>query len=134
MLEKGPPMFKLWQFKELPSLPSRVSSPMAWDRSEALKVLPPRNEARYAARAEEATKSAADVLDNLCDADLVAVAPAVDLMKAHDWHFDFTDDGAVWRRGSEERKAILAALKPLRPELAQALWTMYSPNGGLVPQ
>ena len=43
---------KLWQFKELAPLPPISASPLPWDRAEALKVLPPRNEARYAARGQ----------------------------------------------------------------------------------
>lgn len=25
---------------------------------------------------------------------------------AHDWHYDYTDDGAVWRRGNEVQKKL----------------------------
>lgn len=45
-------MTKLWQFKGLAPLPPAVSTVLPWDRSEALSVLPPRNERRYATRGQ----------------------------------------------------------------------------------
>lgn len=188
-------MSKFWQFKELAPLPPVVSTILPWDRSEALRVLPPRNKVRYAARGQyqastvedrkalprklvdavadgrglskgaarkaiaagrayvhgprgdgpvydpdyvlasdewcevAAEPSATAVLDALSDAELLQVAPIVDLLKTHDWTYDFSDDGSVWRRGQAQREAIIEALKALRSEVARALWAMYAPSG-----
>jgi hypothetical protein len=185
---------------KLKPLPPRYGSALPWDRKEALAVLPPRNDARYATRGQfvattdeerrkiprklvdavarregiskgsvrkaiaagrvyvqgprgdgavfdpdyvladderyEIAPEAADtsILETLSTDELLQVAPVVAMLKGHDWTYDFSDDVSCWRAGDEHRRKILEALKTLRPELAQALWTMYSPGGGLVPR
>lgn len=49
-------------------------------------------------------------------------------MKDHDWYFDYTDDGAVWRRGKKAHEAIVEALKKLPLAEAKALWAKHAPK------
>lgn len=115
-------------------LPPIRATALPWNRREALSVLPPRNEARYAARAERAAKANEDILGNLCDAELLVVGDVVDLIKSHDWTYAYSDDGEVYRRGMRHERSMLDALKALRPEVARAVWAMYAPNGRAYPR
>lgn len=48
-------------------------------------------------------------------------------MKAHDWFYEFSDDGRVFDRGASERQEILRELGKLPADQAQALWEKYRP-------
>ncbi len=181
-----------------PPVPQR-SSVLPWNRKESLAILPPRNEARYAARgqyqaatpeerkalprklvdavagAKGISKNAArkaiaagrvhvqgprgdgpvydpdyvladderhemapevvdvSILETLTEQELLQVAPTVDMLKAHVWSYDYSDDVSCWRAGDAHRRKMVEALKALRAEVAQALWSMYAPAGYVYP-
>ena len=46
------------------------------------------------------------------------------LLKSHDWYYDYSDDHSKWKRGSEQRKKILDLKKELGSK-ADALWKKY---------
>jgi len=46
-------------------------------------------------------------------------------LERHDYSFDFSDDGSVWRRGVAERNAINAVLKA-HPELTPVHAAYYT--------
>ncbi len=42
----------------------------------------------------------------------------IELLRTHDWYFDYSDDHRVWKRGVEERKVIKEEAERIgRPEL-----------------
>lgn len=47
-------------------------------------------------------------------------------LRRHDWEFEFSDDGEVWRRGSEERKTLLLAARTLDPDYE--IWNNNCPT------
>jgi len=57
------------------------------------------------------------------------------LLQSHDWHFDYSDDYSVWKRGMAERSAINQEQKRLisnelvSVEEIQALTQKYAPKG-----
>jgi hypothetical protein len=57
------------------------------------------------------------------------------LLKFHDWHYEFSDDYSVWKRGSAERSAINQEQKRLinnglaTVEEVQELTQKYAPKG-----
>lgn len=46
-------------------------------------------------------------------------------LKSHDWEFQFTEDGEVWRRGNESLKRITAMSKYLDPDYR--VWNAAAP-------
>lgn len=46
-------------------------------------------------------------------------------LKAHDWQFEYADDGATWRRGMAERKELNAMQKRLDADLK--IWNELAP-------
>ena len=46
------------------------------------------------------------------------------LLKAHDWFYQYADDNRKWKRGSEQRARIMTMVKELGPE-ADKLFTQY---------
>jgi len=44
----------------------------------------------------------------------------IEMLRNHDWYFDYSDDHRVWRRGVEERNQIRKEAERLgRPELVE---------------
>lgn len=43
------------------------------------------------------------------------------LLANHDWYYDWSDDGSVWRRGLGERKAIIATIEDCK-QYGRELW------------
>ena len=55
-----------------------------------------------------------------------------ELLKTHDWTFDFSDDHSVWTRGNEERerlRSLALALGEHDAERVSNLWNALCPNG-----
>lgn len=56
------------------------------------------------------------------------------LLKSHDWFYDYSDDSRVWRRGESERMRIeqlmkkLASESPEQKEKVKKLWTEIVPK------
>ena len=42
----------------------------------------------------------------------------------HDWTFDYSDDGSVWRRGNEQKKVLMAVTN--KHPIALAAYTAFS--------
>jgi hypothetical protein len=54
------------------------------------------------------------------------------LLKTHDWLFDFADDHSVWTRGHEERerlRSLALALGEVDSERVANLWNALCPDG-----
>ena len=49
------------------------------------------------------------------------------LMKNHDWWYDWADDRRSWGRGRRERDAIVEALDSLTEQDADNLWAEQAP-------
>lgn len=50
----------------------------------------------------------------------------IKLLKHHDWYFDYSDDGNVWRRGNEQQKVITdTAKKHELYDQAYKIWSAY---------
>lgn len=48
------------------------------------------------------------------------------LLKAHDWHYQHSDDGSVWRRGSAQWQELNRCMEYLNEiSLGQAVTTLY---------
>jgi hypothetical protein len=66
------------------------------------------------------------------EADLAAMSPAeaelVRLMKSHDWWYDYSDDGNVWRAGRDRWDKIRAAFLSLPQGIASELWVKFAPG------
>lgn len=58
--------------------------------------------------------------------DAERIATYVRALRAHDWDYEYSDDGSVWRRGRDER----AALERMRPELDPdyLVWDAHAPT------
>jgi hypothetical protein len=54
------------------------------------------------------------------------------LLKQHDWHFEYTSDHSVWTRGRAARNAIRRNEDTLLKEHSQAelntIWNEYAPS------
>lgn len=96
-----------------------TSTLLPWDRADALRILPPRNDARYAAR-----RAVRSVLRTISDEEQLWTSRAVALLQSHDWSRG---------RGGLHGSPMLVALARLRREVAQALWRIYAPCGIPVP-
>lgn len=48
------------------------------------------------------------------------------LLKNHDWHFEWSDDSTVYRHGREERKRITDLAHALDPD--GVIWNQYAPK------
>ena len=44
------------------------------------------------------------------------------LLQAHDWFFDFSDDHRVWTQGRDEKQSLLAMGKKLVADGADSIW------------
>lgn len=53
----------------------------------------------------------------------------IDLLKKHDWYYEFSDDKMYWREGSAQRQRICAILPQV--EDGQALFDQYKPKAML---
>lgn len=49
----------------------------------------------------------------------------INMLKSHDWFYDYSDDHSVWVRGKAQRGAILEAKKELDPDYI--IWNQYCP-------
>ena len=50
----------------------------------------------------------------------------IEMLRNHDWYFEYRDDHKVWQRGVTERAAINAEAERLgRPELAEQAFEEY---------
>ena len=50
----------------------------------------------------------------------------IELLRNHDWYFEYSDDHKVWQRGVAQRAAINAEAKRLgRPELVEQAFEEY---------
>ena len=57
-----------------------------------------------------------------------------ELCRQHDWTYDFSDDGQVWKRGFEQERELLNAMaeRPGLKPIYQA-WKRHSYNEGPMP-
>jgi hypothetical protein len=46
-------------------------------------------------------------------------------LKWHDWQYEYSDDHAVWRRGTIAQRELEEAARTLDPDYA--LWNLYAP-------
>ena len=49
-------------------------------------------------------------------------------LKSHDWYFNYSDDGRVYRKGAQELENILDQMKKMDSKEAQSLWNKYAPK------
>jgi hypothetical protein len=53
-------------------------------------------------------------------------------MIRHDWYFDYSDDGRVWRRGNEHREKIATMFESYKAQIgvkaAVAFWNQHAPK------
>jgi hypothetical protein len=49
------------------------------------------------------------------------------LMSTHDWYYEFSDDGSVWRKGRESYNKMLFLIRQTKPEVVKQLWDKYAP-------
>ena len=50
----------------------------------------------------------------------------IELLRNHDWYFEYSDDHKVWQRGVTQRAAINAEAERLgRPELVEQAFEKY---------
>lgn len=54
----------------------------------------------------------------------------INMLKNHDWFYEYSDDHRMWVRGKDQRAAILEAKKDLDPDYI--LWNQYCPEQFLV--
>ncbi len=66
------------------------------------------------------------------EAELAAMPPAqaelVRAMQAHDWWYEYSDDGKVWRAGRNEAEKIRTLARDLPGDVARAIWTRFAPE------
>lgn len=56
----------------------------------------------------------------------------VTALQRHDWHYDYSDDHNVWRKGREERLRLEDARR--QHDRSGALWNQYAPEQYRVPR
>lgn len=49
------------------------------------------------------------------------------LLKTHDWFYDYADDHAIWERGNRERAELHQMYKAFDPSDAKRMWNQYAP-------
>ena len=49
----------------------------------------------------------------------------IELLKKHDWTYDYSEDQTVWLRGKAERATLTQLQKQLDKDLA--VWNTYAP-------
>lgn len=52
-------------------------------------------------------------------------AAYIALLSRHDWTYQWSDDPAIWRRGTEQRRQLLEMQKSVDP--AGELWNKFAP-------
>ena len=58
-------------------------------------------------------------------------------LESHDWFFNFSDDGSVWRKGRGQRETIqwmckqLISSKVMTSSEVSELWNKFAPNSFL---
>lgn len=57
----------------------------------------------------------------------VQLAEYRQLLAAHDWHYEHTDDSRVWRKGRLEWRVLLEMRTALDPQAA--VWNSIAPMG-----
>ena len=50
----------------------------------------------------------------------------LNLLRQHDWYYDYSDDDSVWNRGHDERKAMNQFQEKHDPDCK--LWNKYAPQ------
>ena len=55
----------------------------------------------------------------------------INMLKSHDWFYDYSDDHSVWVRGKAQRGAILEARKILDPDYI--IWNQHCPKDYVRP-
>lgn len=59
-------------------------------------------------------------------------------LASHDWYYNFSDDGRVWRAGEDAFKELVAMHRAqswlIGRKAADALWIKHAPEGYLPPQ
>jgi hypothetical protein len=55
----------------------------------------------------------------------------INLLKAHDWSFEYSDDGSVWRAGRLALTTLRIAQKQFDP--SGEVWNTYAPEGYKLP-
>lgn len=68
---------------------------------------------------------AAALRPHLRSADITKRAHYVAALRAHDWAYQWADDGNVYRRGSAERQALRATAAEIDPD--REIWNMHCP-------
>lgn len=53
-------------------------------------------------------------------------AAYVQLLQSHDWHYEFSDDHAVWCRGRDQRAALSKVQRELDADFA--IWNQHAPE------
>jgi hypothetical protein len=56
-----------------------------------------------------------------------------DMLKRHDWHFDFSDDIRVWRSGKNSWERLVTLAVKLPADSVKAVWAKYAPEGHSCP-
>lgn len=59
---------------------------------------------------------------------LESLEEAKKLLKEHDWFFDYSDDMRDWRKGSQQRQAIIQSLKKVPLNKIEPLIKEYCPE------
>lgn len=81
------------------------------------------------ARAYPDRKAEADAADGRRDQERDALEQRrnryVFALMAHDWQYEYSDDGRVYRQGREERAALVAEQQTIDPEFET--WNMHCP-------
>ena len=56
----------------------------------------------------------------------------INLLRSHDWSYEWSDDPAVFKRGSEERQALRQMQTQCDEDYSCLLYTSPSPRDGLL--
>lgn len=54
-------------------------------------------------------------------------------LKEHDWYYDFSDDGRVFRNGEASYNKLIKIFRTVDKEKALALWAKHAPEGFEAP-
>ena len=52
-----------------------------------------------------------------------------ELLDRHDWSYEYSDDGTVWKRGRAQQQQIVDLMRKLSWDAALAIWSRRAPQG-----
>lgn len=81
-------------------------------------------EARRNAEREERIAAAVGSAEPLSEAERALG----ESLAGHDWSYQYSDDGQVWRRGHEHREELVRGLKALSVERRRIVWAAFAPS------